>query len=188
MTVLTAVDPKVAHDWLQAGEAVLVDVREPMEYAREHIAGARLEPLSQFDKADFSGVCDRVAVFYCRSGNRTRQAAERLLGAGFRDTYVLDGGIEAWRAAGLPTEEDRRAPIDLMRQVQISAGSLVLLGVLLAVLVTPWFMALSAFVGAGLLFAGTTGYCGMARMLSRAPWNRAWTRTGDGAVRSGAAG
>jgi hypothetical protein len=67
---------------------------------------------------------------------------------------------------------DRTAPLPIMRQVQIAAGSLVLLGVVLAVLVSPWFMALSAFVGAGLIVAGVTGFCGMANLLLHMPWNR----------------
>ena len=188
MTGITDIGPKAAKDWLAAGEAVLIDIREPMEFAREHIPGARLEPLSQFDMADFSAVQGKVAVFYCRSGNRTRQAADLLARSGFRDVYALDGGIEAWKKAGLRIEEDRRAPIDIMRQVQITAGSLVLLGVLLGLWLNPWFLGLSAFVGAGLMFAGISGYCGMAKMLSRAPWNRAWMKAGNEAVKSGAAG
>jgi rhodanese-related sulfurtransferase len=111
-------------------------------------------------------------VFHCNSGNRTRQAAERLVAVGFEQTYELEGGLVAWKQAGLPVVVDRRAPLPIMRQVQIAAGSLVLLGVILAVLVSPWFMALSAFVGAGLVMAGITGFCGMANLLAHMPWNR----------------
>ncbi|HEX2527584.1 MAG TPA: rhodanese family protein [Geminicoccus sp.] len=86
---------------------------------------------------------------------------------GYR-AYVVEGGLEAWKRAGLPVEQDRRQPIEVMRQVQIAAGSLVLLGAL----VTPWFYALAGFVGAGLVFAGVTGTCGMASLLRHMPWNR----------------
>jgi rhodanese-related sulfurtransferase len=171
-TTLQAVDPPTLKRWLDEGRAELIDVREPMEHARERIAGARLAPLSVFDGADLAPGDRRVAVFHCRSGNRTAQAADRLLATGFDEVYHLDGGIEAWKGAGLPVQVNRSAPIDLMRQVQIAAGSLVLLGVALGLLVTPWFLALSAFVGAGLVFAGVTGFCGMARLLARMPWNR----------------
>jgi rhodanese-related sulfurtransferase len=85
---------------------------------------------------------------------------------------MLMGGLDGWKAAGLPTLVDRSAPIELQRQVQIAAGSLVVLGVALSVWVSPWFMLLSGFVGAGLIFAGVTGTCGMARFLSCMPWNR----------------
>jgi rhodanese-related sulfurtransferase len=111
-------------------------------------------------------------VFHCNSGNRTSQAAERLLSAGFRKSYHLEGGLQAWKRAGLPVITDRKAPLPIMRQVQIVAGSLVLLGIVLAALVSPWFMALSAFVGAGLMVAGITGVCGMANLLLYMPWNR----------------
>ena len=106
------------------------------------------------------------------SGNRTAQAAEQLCRASAGEAYQLDGGLQAWKRAGLPVITDRKAPLPIMRQVQIAAGSLVLLGILLAVLASPWFMALSAFVGAGLIVAGITGFCGMASLLRHMPWNR----------------
>ena len=159
---------------LDRGDAVLIDVREPDEHARERIEGARLAPLSRFDPVSLVGEGEqgKIAVFHCNSGNRTAQAAARLLGAGFADAYQLEGGIQGWKRAGLPVIADRTAPLPIMRQVQIVAGSLVLLGVVLAVLVSPWFMALSAFVGAGLIVAGVTGFCGMANLLLHMPWNR----------------
>ena len=88
------------------------------------------------------------------------------------ETYILEGGLDAWRKAGLPVALDRSQPIEIMRQVQIAAGSLVLLGVVLGAFVAPGFYPLSGFVGAGLLFAGVSGFCGMARLLAVMPWNR----------------
>ena len=171
---LRQINATTAKALLDRGDAVLIDVREPDEHARERIEGARLAPLSRFDPLSLVGEGERgkIAVFHCNSGNRTAQAAVRLLGAGFADAYLLEGGIQGWKRAGLPVIRDRRAPLPIMRQVQIAAGSLVLLGVVLAVLVSPWFMALSAFVGAGLIVAGITGFCGMANLLTRMPWNR----------------
>jgi len=159
---------------LDRGDAVLIDVREPDEHARERIEGARLAPLSRFDPVSFAGERERgrIGVFHCNSGNRTAQAADRLLSAEFAEAYQLEGGIQGWKRAGLPVIADRKAPLPIMRQVQIAAGSLVLLGIVLAVLVSPWFMALSAFVGAGLIVAGITGFCGMANLLLHMPWNR----------------
>ncbi|MEL3890035.1 rhodanese family protein [Ferrovibrio sp. MS7] len=157
---------------MDAGQTVLIDIREPSEHAREHILGARLAPLSAFDQHDFDRDKDKIAVFHCKSGNRTAMNAAKLAAAGFREAYILQGGLDAWRKAGLPLHENRDAPIDLMRQVQITAGSLVALGALLAWLVSPWFIMLSGFVGAGLVFAGVTGFCGMARLLALMPWNR----------------
>jgi rhodanese-related sulfurtransferase len=103
---------------------------------------------------------------------RTAVSGERLAGAVAGEAFVLEGGLDAWAAAGLPLTEDPRAPLELMRQVQIAAGLLVLMGVVLGLVVHPAFFGLSAFVGAGLTLAGATGFCGMARLLALAPWNR----------------
>lgn len=169
---MPSIDPTTLKRRLDDGSAILIDIREPSEYAREHILGARLVPLSAIDRHDFDRDHGRAVVFHCRSGNRTAANASLLLAKDFPEAYALAGGLEAWKAAGLPTHVDHSAPIDLMRQVQIAAGSLVLLGVLLGVLVTPGFYALSGFVGAGLVFAGVSGFCGMARLLQAMPWNR----------------
>jgi rhodanese-related sulfurtransferase len=170
MTTLPTIDPQTLKRRLDEGSAVLIDIREPVEHARERIAGARLVPLSAVDRYQLAG--DKAVVFHCRTGSRTTANAGILLAKNCPQAYSLAGGLEAWKTAGLPTEVDRRAPIEMFRQVQIAAGSLVLLGLLLAVLVSPWFAALSAFVGAGLSFAGVTGTCGMARLLGIMPWNR----------------
>jgi rhodanese-related sulfurtransferase len=97
--------------------------------------------------------------------------------AGWPDVWQLKGGIEAWRKAGFPVVGNAKAPISIMRQVQIAAGSIVLVGVVLGMLVSPWMLGISAFVGAGLVFSGASGTCGMAAMLSLMPWNRV-LRTG----------
>jgi rhodanese-related sulfurtransferase len=97
---------------------------------------------------------------------------DRLMALGFSQTHVIEGGLNAWRAAGLPLHLDRTQPIALQRQVQIAAGSLVVLGVLLAAAVSPWFVLLSAFVGGGLVFAGISGTCALGELLSLMPWNR----------------
>jgi rhodanese-related sulfurtransferase len=151
--------------------AVLVDVREADERAREHVPGTRHHALSKLSTIDTAGA--KAVIFHCRSGARTAANASRLAGAAGCDAYVLEGGIDAWKKAGLPVTTDARQPIEIMRQVQITAGSLVLLGVALGIWIAPAFLALSAFVGAGLVFAGVSGWCGMARLLGVMPWNRA---------------
>ncbi len=169
---LRKIDPKTAHDWIHAGKAVLIDVREPDEYIKEHVPEAHLVPLSGFNTEDFPEEHDKIAVFHCKSGGRTEASAPRILQTGFREVYQLDGGIEAWRRAGLPVNENVKAPISIMRQVQITAGLLILLGVVLSVAANPWFIVLSAAVGAGLAQAGITGTCVMAVILKHMPWNR----------------
>lgn len=173
MSCLNPISPLETKRRLDAGDAILIDVRESDEHAREHILGARLAPLSAIDAHDFDRDHAKAAVFHCRSGVRTQANAATLLARGFREAYYLDGGIDAWRDAGLPVHANPKAPIEIMRQVQIAAGLLILTGVALGAFAHPAFFALSAFVGAGLTFAGATGWCGMAMLLKTMPWNRA---------------
>lgn len=172
MSDLKTISPARAAELMRQG-AVLIDIREADEHARERVPGARHHALSRLGDGTVAREGDDVLVFHCRSGARTRGNAARLAAvSGTCETYVLEGGIDAWKKAGLPVTLDRSQPIDLMRQVQIGAGSLVLIGVVLGALVNPGFYALSGFVGAGLLVAGTTGFCGMARVLQLMPWNK----------------
>jgi rhodanese-related sulfurtransferase len=171
-TELRKIDSKTLKDWLDTDKVVLIDIREPSEYTREHIPGSRLVPLSVFDPSDFPREHEKIGVFHCGSGVRTAEAASKILSTGFKEVYQLDGGLGAWKKSGLPVNMNRSAPISIMRQVQITAGSLVVLGVALAFYVSPWFMALSAFVGAGLVFAGISGTCAMASFLAYMPWNK----------------
>jgi rhodanese-related sulfurtransferase len=176
---LTTINATEAKRLLDEG-AVLVDVREPDEHARERIPGAHLLPLSRLDEADLAVLQGKPVLFHCRSGARTRAHAGRLAGktAGSCEAYVIEGGLDAWKRAGLPVASDRTQPIELQRQVQIGAGALALVGTLLGVLGSPWLLAVPAMVGAGLLTAGLTGYCGLARLLVHLPWNRAPSAAG----------
>jgi Protein of unknown function (DUF2892) len=98
--------------------------------------------------------------------------ATRLAAAAQCEAYVLQGGLEAWKRAGLPIEADSSQPLEIIRQVQIAAGGTVVLGVALGALISPWFYLLAGFIGVGLIFAGATGFCGLARLLQVMPWNR----------------
>ena len=166
---LQTIDPVAAKSLIDEG-AVLVDIREADEHARERVPGARSQPLSRLGSVPTGQA--KAVIFHCRSGARTAANAPRLAAATDCQAYLLDGGIDAWKKAGLPVRTDRSQPIEIMRQVQIAAGSLVVLGVILGVWVAPGFLALSAFVGCGLVFAGTSGWCGMAKLLALMPWNR----------------
>lgn len=172
MTDLKTISPAHAAELVRKG-AILIDIREADEHARERIPGARHHALSVIGNGTVVREGDEIVVFHCRSGARTKGNAGRLAAAASScETYVLEGGIDAWKKAGLPVTLDRGAPIDLMRQVQISAGGLALIGIVLGAFVSPSFYALSAFVGAGLVFAGVTGNCPMARVLGLMPWNK----------------
>lgn len=164
--------PQEVSDQMAKGSVVLVDIREPDEFARIHIKGALSQPLSGWERAHLNIDPAADVIFMCRSGMRTAGACDRLSARVTGDTFVLGGGLNAWEKAGLPVTKNADAPLEIMRQVQIAAGSLVLLGVLLGFFVAPVWFGLSAFVGAGLTFAGITGFCGMARVLMVMPWNR----------------
>jgi rhodanese-related sulfurtransferase len=159
-----------------AGEHVeLIDVRTPLEFREVHVDFARNVPLDRLDPAKFmqerNGSAGEPLYVICKSGNRARQACEKLRKAGHGNIVNVIGGTQAWDAAGLPVVRGKKA-ISLERQVRIAAGALVLIGALLAFFVNIHFVWLSAFVGAGLVFAGITDTCGMALMLARAPWNQ----------------
>jgi rhodanese-related sulfurtransferase len=158
---------------MDRGEVQLIDVREPGEFAREHIPGARLAPLSSFDPTQLLPEPGKRLVVHCLSGKRSTQAIEKLEAAGIADVANFTGGIGAWKQAGYPVAENRRAPLPIMRQVQITAGSLALLGVVLGFAFHPGFFLLSGAIGAGLMLSGITGSCMMATLLMKLPYNRA---------------
>lgn len=172
---LAKLSPTEVQARLAAGQAVLVDIREPDEFARSHVTGAQSQPLSGWEQSHLTIDPDADVIFTCRTGMRTGGACDRLAARVSGDAFVLDGGLDAWRAAGLPLAENLSAPMEINRQVQITAGLMILAGVILGFLVAPAWFGLSAFVGAGLTFAGLTGTCAMARLLMLAPWNRPGT-------------
>ncbi len=166
------IDPKTLASLRQQEAVTLVDVREPLEFVGEHIADAYSVPLSRFSPSQLPQTPDKTLVLYCQSGNRSGNALQQLQAAGVEGVIHLQGGISAWKQAGLPTVKSKNAPISIMRQVQIIAGSLVLTGTLLGIFVAPGFLFLSGFVGAGLLFAGVSGTCMMANILGKLPYNQ----------------
>ncbi|MUG93648.1 DUF2892 domain-containing protein [Scytonema sp. UIC 10036] len=169
---LQTIDAQTLKTLIEQQAVTLIDVREPAEYAGEHIPGATLVSLSKFDPHKVPQDEDTQVVLYCRSGNRSTIAAQKLFDAGFAKVTHLDGGIGAWKEAGYSTKINKSAPVSLIRQVQIVAGSLVLIGTLLGVFVSSWFLLLSSFVGAGLIFAGITDTCALRMLLAKLPYNQ----------------
>ena len=171
MSTLKKISPRDAAKKTEEGLVTFIDVREADEFAREHIPGSRSWPLSRIGNGASAVPAEGQVVFLCRSGNRTDLNAASLTAVA-GDALILEGGLDAWRAEGFATKVDKKAPLEIMRQVQITAGSLVFLGVVLGTWVHPGFYGVSAFVGAGLTFAGVSGWCGMAKILALLPWNR----------------
>jgi len=157
----------------------ILDVREVFEYEGKRIKGAILAPLSRFKES--SGVFDRNIHSYivCQTGKRAEQFASKLLEDGYGDISVVEGGLKAWIDAGYSIEEGESKLWSLERQVRFVAGSLVLLGVVLSIVLNPAFLILSGIVGAGLVFAAVTDTCGMAMLLARMPWNKAPKKVSD---------
>lgn len=182
MNKTTDVSPDLLASWMASGDTMLVDVRDDYEHAEERIEGAALRPLSSFDAdAIRRDAGSKRVVFHCRSGKRSLDAAERYRQNG-EATFHLAGGIEGWKSAGKAVVRPASAPrVPIMRQVQITAGALVAIGVGLGAFVSPWFLALPGFVGCGLMFAGITGWCGMAKLLAVMPWNRSPKQAGSSA-------
>jgi rhodanese-related sulfurtransferase len=151
-----------------------VDVREPDEHRREHVAGAALHPSSAFSVTGFPAATPgRRVLVLCRSGNRAGKVAAALRSAGRNDVDVIEGGITAWMAQGLPVVRNAKAPLPIIRQVMIAAGAMQL-GFTIAAAATgnPWWLVGTGFVGAGLFFAGVSGICPMATVLGKMPWNQ----------------
>jgi rhodanese-related sulfurtransferase len=161
----------------RGGESIeIIDVRTPVEFAAIHAEGAHLIPLDQLDVPKVmsergSARANEPLCVICKSGGRAAKAVERFQAAGFENVFSIEGGTDAWDKAGLPVVRGAARVISLERQVRIVAGFLVLLGALLGWQFHPAFHALSAFIGAGLLFAGVSDWCGMGLLLAKMPWN-----------------
>jgi rhodanese-related sulfurtransferase len=167
------IEPRDAQALIARGEAVLIDVREPDEHARERIAGATLMPLGTLTPEKVRGLGAKRVLIHCKSGRRGGDATARCAALAGIDVRNVRGGIEAWRAAGLPTVVDAARPkLGVTQQTQIAIGGFVLAGTALGAFVNPWFLAIPAFMGGGLAVAGATGFCGLATILAKMPWNQ----------------
>lgn len=168
---------------LQQGRAIeLIDVRTPAEFRSVHVSVARNVPLDQLDPTAVmqsrKGASGEPLYVVCHAGSRSLQACAKFEQAGFTNVVNVEGGTKACVAAGLPVERGKAA-LSLDRQMRMVAGSLVVIGAALAWWVNPAFIGLSAFVGAGLIFAGATDICPMIGLLARMPWNNCSDASGS---------
>jgi len=155
-----------------AADAIILDVRTRSEHAGERIVGATNIPLDEIEHHIDDLRHYKHIYIHCNSGNRSVQACQKLDSLGLNNLVNVEGGIQAWKQAGFPIFKNTKAPLPIMQQVQVAAGSFVVGGVALSQLVDPLFLAISGFVGAGLVFSGMTGTCTLGVILSRMPWNR----------------
>lgn len=150
----------------------LIDVRTPLEFREVRAAMAHNVPLDVLDPHTLMKERNGKPLYViCKGGSRGAKAQQKFIDAGFQNVINVDGGTEAWVQAGLPVVRGQKA-ISLERQVRIAAGFIVLVSALLGILVHPFFAGVSAFVGAGLMFAGMTDSCAMGMLIAKMPWNR----------------
>lgn len=176
LSTARTITPGRLYELSQSGKSVeVIDVRTPAEYRSGHVPIARSQPLESLDpKTVVSARASNDDPLYviCRSGNRSEKACAAFATSGYADMVVnVEGGTLAWEKAGLPLVRGRYVlPLD--RQVRIATGVLVVLGAVLGYLVNPWFYALSAYCGAGLVFAGITDICPLSWTIAKMPWNQ----------------
>lgn len=170
------ITPRDLQQRLAAGRpAGLLDVRTPGEHAAAHVEGVMLVPLDTLDAAAFvrgRGSDESPLYVFCQTGGRARRAIEKLERAGVKGCVLVEGGTQGWIDAGLPVVRGESRVLPLMRQVQIVVGGVSAAGAALALVVNPWFALIPLATGCGLLFAGLTGFCGLALVLAKMPWNR----------------
>lgn len=173
------------HKQLYGHDPALLDVRTQTEYRAGHIPGAKLIPIDELLPQSLDEHFERstpgnseTLYLTCQSGQRAEAAAERLMKAGYTNLALVAGGTTAWEQAGLPMTRHGNA-ISLERQLQIAIGSLLVLKVLLGFSVNELFFALTAIIGAGLILAGMTRWCGMTELIARMPWNQSCNRNGQ---------
>ncbi len=175
MANINNIDSLTLNEWLKNNEAVLIDVREVVEYKACSIPDSKHLPLSQvtIDKAHLPEHKDKKLVLHCKSGKRSMMACEKLIQEGVNfDIWNLEGGIEAWQATNLPIISNKNI-LPLERQVQVAVGSFILLGLIMNYLTNnQLYLILPLIIGAGLLNAGITGWCGLGKLLSNMPWNK----------------
>jgi rhodanese-related sulfurtransferase len=177
--VVAIVTPEQLHAEQLAGKSpALVDVRTAAEYRAGHIPGAQLVPGDELSPAAIENRLGRTGpgrnetlYITCHAGLRAARAAERLRQSGYTDIALVEGGTRRWQQSGLPLHRCGSS-ISLERQVQIAIGSLLILKVILGYGVHELFFAVAAVIGAGLIYAGVTRWCGLSELLARLPWNR----------------
>jgi len=170
---LEMISPKAAHELISKDPAVkLLDVRSALEFNEAHIKDSVNIPIDMLSaKLNEIGQAGQSYIVLCRTGNRSPMAADMLIQSGISSVKVMDGGITGWQKDKLAVIKGVGG-ISLERQVRIIAGSLVLAGILLSILVNRWFLGISLFVACGLIYAGLTDNCMMGMLLMKLPYNK----------------
>ncbi len=174
MASIKYINANELQDLLKTAKLTICDIREADEFNREHIPDAVNTPISSFNSMEINKLAENgnTLVFHCQSGNRTKLNQTKFETLSSSEVMILQDGINAWKKLGCTLTVNNKAPLPIMRQVQMIAGTLITLGVILGFLISPLFFLLSGFVGIGLTFAGISGFCGMANLLMLLPYNK----------------
>lgn len=158
--------------------SIIIDVRENDEFKAEHIEKSISVPLSNFATIApgiLENLKDNKITLMCQSGMRAQMAKSAIHELGFSEKFALEifeGGLNNWKDQSLPLVKTQAARLSLMRQVQLIAGLIIIFFGAMTYLANINFVFGALFVGCGLTLAGATGFCGMAKLLALAPWNR----------------
>lgn len=170
---IKSINAETLKDWMASGDAVLVDVREQGEHVAEKIEGAHLVPLGTVSTSALPTCEGKKLVLHCRSGKRSGEACKKLLAENpDLEIFQLEGGISAWRAAGQGTISSGTFFLPLDQQVQLTLGVVLVVASLLGAVFSPTWFWLTGLVGTGLMVAGLTGFCGLAKIMAKMPWNQ----------------
>lgn len=175
MAKIHNIDANKLHKLLKAKQALLIDVREPAEYQSESIQGAHNLPLAEvtIDKIELLADTDKKLVFHCLSGKRSLMACNKLQNDDIEfDLYNLQGGISSWKNEKLPILTSARKILPLDRQVQLAIGLMIVFGLILNYFLNSIWLILPLIAGFGLINAAITGWCGLARLIAKMPWNK----------------
>ena len=172
MATIHTISAAEAKKLLDSDEAVLIDVREPAEHRSEKIPGAHNIPLSQIRSEHVKSQPKQKIILHCKAGKRSREACSKIISDLEFDIYSIDGGIDAWSASGMDIEKGSASILPLDRQVQLTIGIMIVIGLALFKFVTPYGLLLPLIASLGLINAGLTGWCGLAKVLALMPWNK----------------
>lgn len=174
MSSIKTVNSKLLNQWLESNEAILIDVRDPYEFKEQRIAGSKNIPLGELKSEDLTSMAlqNKKLVIHCKSGKRSMAACEKIAGFDANvDLWTLDGGITSWSEQGFATIKDSTI-LPIERQMQIAMGTIIVGGSLLTYFSSMHWIIIPIIIGLGLINAGVTGWCGMAKCIAKMPWNK----------------
>lgn len=170
---MSTITPQQAKKSLDENKGIIIDVREPIEISACSISKSIEAPLSQGAVLESLSDENIDIIVMCQSGSRSKRACKLIekQHPNYK-VYILSGGINAWEAAGLPVNKKKTSILSLERQVQLTVGTFIFVTAMLGYFFAPVFTLFSAFLGAGLIFSGLSGTCGLAIILAKMPWNK----------------